>query len=268
MPAESQDAAVREPRAPLIGIVGGMGPAAGVQLARHLVELQPAQRDQDHAGFVLISCPAAIGDRSEYLLGRTNVNPGIAIAAQVTALASVGATRIGIPCNSAHAPEILAPVMAAIRNSHAGLELVHLVENAVTELGRSLAPSSAVGLLATAGLVRSGTYQRLLLAHGYQPLLPDEPGQATVDEAIRGVKSGSFEAPAALIDRAISGLAGRGAQAVVLGCTELPLLLPSLAECGLPVFDPLRMLAASLLTATAVPSAHQTGARPLQRVRA
>ncbi len=238
-------------RAPLIGIVGGMGPAAGVQLARHLVELEPAQRDQDHAGFVLVSRPAVIGDRSDYLLGRATVNPGIAIAAQVETLASVGATRIGIPCNSAHAPEILAPVMAAVRNSHADLELVHLIDNAVNALGRSLARSSAVGLLATAGLVHSQTYQRSLRDHGYRPLLPDEAGQAAVDEAIRRVKSGELHAPAPLIEFAISGLTARGAQAVVLGCTELPLLLPSLAECSVTVFDPLRMLARTLLTGTA-----------------
>lgn len=250
--------------APLIGIVGGMGPAAGVQLARHLVELAPAQRDQDHAGFILISCPAAIEDRSDYLLGRTNVNPGVAIAAQVETLASVGATRIGIPCNSAHAPEILAPVMATIRNSHTELELVHLIENAVSAMSRSVAPSSAVGVLATAGLVQSQTYQRSLLAHGYQPLLPDESGQAAVNEAIRRVKSGELKAPASLIDLIISGLAARGAQAVILGCTELPLLLPALADCSVTVFDPLRMLARTLLTRAAVSSDQQPIEGPLR----
>ena len=68
---------------PLLGILGGMGPQAGLDLAQKLIAATRADNDQDHVPFVLFSLPGSVADRTAYLLGVSGTNPAYAIADQL-----------------------------------------------------------------------------------------------------------------------------------------------------------------------------------------
>ncbi|MCF8361688.1 MAG: hypothetical protein K9G70_03605 [Prolixibacteraceae bacterium] len=89
-----------------IGIVGGMGPEAGIDLARLITEQTIAGCDQDHIPQVLFSLPEQINDRTEYLLKKSGPNPADSIARILITMESVGVKIAGLACNTAHAPEI------------------------------------------------------------------------------------------------------------------------------------------------------------------
>ncbi len=90
----------------MIGIVGGVGPYAGLDLMKKVFDNTLAQIDQDHLDVVMLSLSGSIADRTEYLEGKVDVNPGLAIAGVLKRLEEAGATVAGIPCNTAHAPGI------------------------------------------------------------------------------------------------------------------------------------------------------------------
>jgi aspartate racemase len=78
--------------------------------------------------------------------------------------------------------------------------------------------------------------------HGIEPLVPDEPGRALVhrviyDELCRGIVRP--ESKAAYLDQ-IERLRGQGADGVILGCTEVTMLIGQ-GDTGLPVFDTTRL---------------------------
>lgn len=199
-----------------LGVLGGMGPAATADLLTRIVESTPACRDQDHLP-VLVRCIPQIPDRTDALLGR-GPSPAAKLAQGARELRRAGAQVLAIACNTAHHwyPEI--------RDAF-GAQVLH-VADAVTEALRSRGGGTRVGLLATSGTLVSGFYQQRLQAAGYEVLVPAPGDQVQcVDRAIREAKSGRWDAARRPARAAAQALIARGAQQVVLGCTELPLAL-------------------------------------------
>ena len=87
----------------LIGVVGGMGPFAGLDLARKVFEETDARSDQEHLPLALVSLSDRISDRSAFLQGSHRNNPGPAIFESLKRLADAGATVAGMACVTAHA---------------------------------------------------------------------------------------------------------------------------------------------------------------------
>ena len=87
----------------MIGILGGMGPQAGVDLATKVISQTRAEKDQDHIPLMLIGDPH-VPDRTAFLFGRTDINPAHAMAKSVNMLIASGAQCVGIACNTAHSP--------------------------------------------------------------------------------------------------------------------------------------------------------------------
>jgi aspartate racemase len=200
----------------LLGVLGGMGPLAGAAFAARLVALTPADRDQDHVPVLLCNDPR-IPDRSSARLGQGE-DPLAAMLSRLRLLESAGADLIAIPCNTAH---LWYEQLAASTR----VPLLHIVEAVCDELQR-LGVRGPVGLMGTPATLKLGLYQQPLRARGLEVIEPDDAGLALCVEAIAAVKGNkpadAFE-PAA---RCVHALMSRGAQAVVLGCTELPLALP------------------------------------------
>jgi aspartate racemase len=200
----------------LLGILGGMGPLAGAAFAARLVALTPAERDQDHVPALLCNDPR-VPDRSSARLGQGE-DPLEAMAAGVRLLERAGAILIAIPCNTAH----LWYEQLAARTQ---VPLLHIIEAVCDDLER-LGVRGPIGLMGTPATLKLGLYQRPLEARGLDVLLPDEEGLALCVQSIAAVKGNrpaeAFE-PAA---QCIRGLLARGAEAIVLGCTELPLAVP------------------------------------------
>src|SRR5688572_19505545 len=96
----------------MIGIAGGAGPFAGLDLLRKVMEETVADKDQEHVSVIMISRPEIISDRTEFLVGREKLNPAFAIAGIMLDLERAGANIAAIPCNTAHAR----PIFDVIQN--------------------------------------------------------------------------------------------------------------------------------------------------------
>src|SRR5215213_8942139 len=89
-----------------IGIVGGMGPQAGVALLNSITCMTGAAKDQEHLSAILMSFPGEVEDRTSFLEGNVSINPAYSIANIISRLEIAGANIIGIACNTSHAPRI------------------------------------------------------------------------------------------------------------------------------------------------------------------
>ncbi|WP_394330704.1 aspartate/glutamate racemase family protein [Maribacter forsetii] len=134
----------------MIGIVGGVGSYAGIDLIKKVYDLTEASSDQDHLPVSMLSVPHKIIDRTKYLLGETEINPGIAISEIIASLIASGASIIGIPCNTAHAKPILSLIEKSIPES---CVLVNLIEEVGKYIAEKHPEITRVGVLGTTGTI-------------------------------------------------------------------------------------------------------------------
>lgn len=242
----------------IIGIVGGMGPHAGYDLAAKILEHTIASADQDHLPVALLSYPERIPDRATFLFGEAPDHPGCAIARIVEQLERVGAVVAAIPCNTAHAPPIFDHVQQSIAERGGTIELVSIIDATVAEVERAFPAGTPIGILGTTAVYELRLYADALEAAGYPAVMPDPAVQETsVNQVIYnpgfGLKAQSQPVTREARERllgAISHLKAHGARAVILGCTELPLALPEPTVDDLPLVDPTVLLARALIAAT------------------
>ncbi len=199
----------------MIGILGGMGPLATADFLRKLVEATPAERDQDHVPLLVYSVPQ-IPERVPAILG-LGESPLPAMAAGVGVLTRAGAQCIAIACNTAyHWFDALAAACP--------VPILHIADAAVAELG----DARRVGIVATAGTLRSGFYQQRLAAAGREIVLPDAADERNlILPGIRLVKEAKLREAGELFRQAIADLQARGAERIILACTEVPVGLAS-----------------------------------------
>jgi aspartate racemase len=218
--------------APVIGILGGMGPAATADLYEKIIAATPARRDQEHARVVIWADPT-VPDRTEALLGN-GPDPVPALQRGVDRLEGAGASFLVIACNTAHA------FLPRLRTR---VPVLGIMEATVETLRAKVPAARRVGLLATTGTLRTGLYQRALAARDLEPVLPSDAGQAEVMEAIARVKRGERGPEVtAIVARVGDGLVRAGAEVLVTGCTELPLVYRT-EHAKVPVIDPTDALA-------------------------
>ena len=222
----------------IIGILGGMGPAATADFYAKLVSMTPGHSDQDHLKTVIWSDPP-VPDRTEALLGNgPDPTPWLLNGSRV--LREAGATVIAIPCNTAHA---FVPRIA----DHVCLPIVHMIGEVAEHLTTLQPTVHTAGLLATTGTVRAGLYQEWLDRYGIRLVLPDPASQQSeVMAAIRAVKAGAHDAATAPLTCAARRLIEQGAHAIIAGCTEIPLGLPA-ETVDVPFIDPAVILAQALV---------------------
>jgi aspartate racemase len=244
--------------APIIGIIGGVGPFAGLDLQRKILEQTVAGCDQDYLPVISVSRPGPIPDRTEFLLGRVAENPAYPILEQLRLLANAGVATAGIPCNTAHAPAIFDVIRAGVAGFERPPRLLHMIEETAAHLQGRHPALSTVGVLSTTGTWRTRLYPAILEPLGYRVVAPDEALQVeTIHPAVYdpdyGIKSaGRVTARArADLEHGIAELRRQGAEAIILGCTEMALAFPEWEYEGLPLIDPALALARALIRTVA-----------------
>jgi aspartate racemase len=221
----------------ILGVLGGMGPLASAHFMTRLTLLTPAATDQEHIPTVLWSDPR-VPDRMRAQDGGPSPLPSLLRG--IAVLRAAGAGAVVVPCNTAHG--WYEPMAQA-----AGIPVLHIVDSAIAALRRLPGPPAmTVGVMGTQATLSMRLYQDRLEALGWTAITPDaEEMQRLVTPAIAAVKANRVADAFAPLAEAANRLARRGAGAVVLGCTEIPLgILAGPADAiAVPLIDTIDALA-------------------------
>ena len=225
---EPADAGVaRIPATRIVGILGGMGPAAGADFTRLFVEACTdilrgrglAVTDQAFPEHWLAQVPVPDRTRALGCEGPERDAPFEPMARAIGQLASLGACAVAMACNTAHSWH------GALQARFPGIELLH----APREVAAHLASRShrTAALLATQGTYRTGLYESALAEAGIACHLPGEAQREMLMRGIYdGVKAGDLEfARTCIVGVARELLERHGDVPLVMGCTEIPLPL-------------------------------------------
>jgi aspartate racemase len=242
----------------VIGILGGMGPHAGLDLCRKIFNETRASSDQDHVPVAMLSYSDQIPDRAPFLLGASDASPVPALVDIALAMERAGVTVAGMPCNTAHAPKIFDAMTADLEARDSKIRFLHIMDETVNHILRRYEDFSTIGVLSTTATRNLRLYTNRLEKAGLAGIAPtDEVQERVVNRSIydppHGIKAQSYPisriARKSLVD-AILHLKENGAEAVILGCTELPLAVHEDEIEGVPIIDPTRVLARALVRAT------------------
>ena len=229
--------AVRQAARPkvILGIFGGMGPEATANMYQLIVKLTPAKRDQEHIPTLIYSLPQVPDRTTAIESGDPSIVPWLVEG--VTRLERAGASFIIIPCNTAHYYHD--KMQAAV-----DIPILHMIRETARAVAGRFPESRDIGLLATSGTIRTGLYEKELARLGRRTIVPDESIERDyVMKAIARIKAGETGRESEdLLAAAGAHLEARGAQVLVLGCTEIPLAFNP-ARAKVPVVNATRVLA-------------------------
>jgi aspartate racemase len=220
-----------------LGVLGGMGPLASAHFMLRLTLLTPAERDQDHIPAVLWSDPR-VPDRTKAKIAGSE-DPLPFLLRGVAGLRQAGCGAIAIPCNTAHG-------WYDQMCTAAGCPILHIVDASAQELRRTGIGPGLIGVMGTEATLAMRLYQDRLGRQGWDCLVPsDEEMRRQVRPAINAVKANRVAEAYEPLAEVVRSLARRGARAVVLGCTEIPLGVQAgpWQALGVPLIDSIDALA-------------------------
>ncbi len=212
-----------------------MGPAATVDFYQKIIRATPAKVDQDHLKVLIFSNPQ-VPDRTTAIRGE-GPDPLPTLVATAEVLIQGGADLLTMPCVTAHY------YFDALQRA-VSVPILHLIGETVTAVLSEYPGLRRFGLLATTGTLQSRLFESYFEPRGLRIVVPDSAVQVSaVMEAIYAVKRGdSLERARRLIREAADHLRLGGAEAVLAGCTEVPLILQEDDVSG-PFVDPTWILA-------------------------
>jgi len=219
----------------MIGVVGGMGPEASNTFCSKLISMKKCSNDQENIPFFHY-CNPKIPDRTKFILGEGE-NPVPELLHSCKTVENAGANFLVLPCNTAHyfLPEIRKSISTPI---------IDMVSLTVKKIKQDMPSIQKVGLLSTTGTIQAKVYEEKLSQLGIETIKPDSFYQESfVMEAIygtKGIKSGKKKLGRALLTNAVEHLVSNGAQAIILGCTEIPLVLKQ-KDFIIPFYEPMEI---------------------------
>lgn len=239
----------------MIGVVGGVGPYAGLDLMKNIFDQTKAANDQEHMDVLLLNMGSRIPDRTEYLLGQVDQNPAKAIAEVLVQLEEAGATVAGVACNTAHADEIMSETLEILSQKGSSIVVRNMIDETIKMIRGRFPKVRKVGVLSTTGTNKFRIYQTPLSEAGLEPVEIDmDMQEGIIHPAIYDPEYGIKAISNPVTDQAIDGLqAGlktlkaQGAEVIIKGCTEIALAIPGSKFEDIQLIDPSIVLARSLI---------------------
>jgi len=235
-------------REKVIGILGGMGPYATVDLFKKILDLTPAKKDWEHLRIIIDNNPKIPSRGRYFAYGETNPSKEMILTAQNLELA--GADLIVIGCLTAH------NFYQEVQNN-VKVPIINAVEETVKEIKRNNPDFKKIGLLSTEVTAESGLFQNEFIKQGLEIVVPDNEGLKEVRAIIEALKLNNIvESDNIKLSGIIKSLVNLGAEGIILGCSELPLMikgdsyviyntnnnLDGNTESKIPVFDAMEIL--------------------------
>ncbi len=218
----------------IIGILGGMGPEATIDLFYKIIKSTPAEKEQEHLRIIIDNNPK-IPDRTTAILGKGE-DPLPALRETAKNLEKAGADFIIIPCNTAH--YFLSSIQKSVR-----IPVLNMIEEAAKETQQRIPQIQKVGLLASIGVYKTKIYHQQFEKFNIEVIYPEEKDKGEVMKAIYAVKAGDLSNGIKWnILKIAQKLIDKGAEAIIAGCTEIPLILKE-GDVAVPLIDPTQILA-------------------------
>jgi aspartate racemase len=200
-----------------VGVLGGMGPQATVDFMTKVIAMTPADVDHEHIRMLVDNNPG-VPDRQAAILG-DDASVRQALVAMAQQLQAAGADFLVMPCNTAHA--FVSDAVESVR-----IPFLHIVNETVAEIETEHPETRKVGVLATDACLVAGVYQTALQSIGRTAVFPQADDQRECMQLIGLVKSGDTgESVQQRMTELAERLIAAGAELVVAGCTEIPLVL-------------------------------------------
>jgi len=216
-----------------IGVIGGMGVHTTARFYTMLTDMQAVKTEQEYMDVLIYSKPS-IPDRTAFIIGKSDESPLEPLLAAAKTLESAGVCGIVMPCVTAHF--FYEELARAVR-----VPFINMMDETARYV--RACGYGKVGLLATDGTLQGGLFNEAFALQGIDVVLPDARVQGRVGDIIYQIKRG--EMPANVLDGLSAGLRERGAEAIVLGCTELGML----TRCsGYVYIEAMEVLARGALT--------------------
>lgn len=218
-----------------LGIIGGMGAAAGARLFMRVTEMTAAGTDQEHIDTIVLSDPS-VPDRTSYLNGSAGARDFVhTLQEKAHLLEMLGCEVIAMACNTAHAR------YSEIASAAPNARFLHMPKETV-RFAASLGYRRPI-ILATTGTIESGVFQSLGAEEGIDCILPSKELQVLIMDMIYTYLKAGKTVPVEMLRTATAKITASGADSVILGCTELSLLDLGCSYESLPMIDALDVLA-------------------------
>lgn len=195
-----------------IGIIGGMGPLATVHLFERIVLRTRAERDQEHIR-VLIDSNTNIPDRTKAILGNGE-DPVKELVNSAKILENSGADFLIMPCNTAH-------YFIGEIKKHVNIPFIDMPEETAKYTYEKYGKDAVVGIMATDGTIKSKIYENYYANQGIKTVIPVKTQEKIMEFIYDVIKKGNYNAGADLLFECADELSELGANAFLLGCTEL-----------------------------------------------
>ncbi|MCM2459423.1 amino acid racemase [Pseudomonas sp. CG7] len=224
----------------IVGVIGGMGPEATVDLMGKVISLTPAKDDSDHIR-MLVDCNPQIPSRIKALVEKTGDSPAATMINMAKSLEAFGADFLVIPCNTAHYYH--AEVAGAI-----DIPVLNMLEVTVEHILEKHTSAQKVGVLASTAVIQLKLYEKILVRHAVEVLAPAPAEQKKIMDSIRQIKAGVKTSLVLkpLMD-AISFYEAQGADCIVIACTEISVVAADL-KSNVSLYDASYLLATKIVS--------------------
>jgi len=205
----------------IVGIIGGMGPEATVDLMQRIIRLTPALDDIDHIRCVVDNNPK-VPSRIKAIIEGTGIDPAPAILDMARRLEAWGADFLVMPCNTAH-------YYYDQVNNGVDIPVLHLVRLVVNHIRATCPDVRNIGILASPAVIMTNLYQEICEKYELGVIYPESESQSDLFNIIREIKAGKTDRELKdgfqqICDRLIE----QGAELVVVACTELGVIAEDL----------------------------------------
>jgi len=201
----------------IVGILGGMGPEATVDLMQRIIRLTPAEDDIDHVRCIVDNNPK-VPSRIKAIIEGTGTDPGPCMADMGRRLESWGADFLVIACNTAH--YYYHHVRDAVR-----IPVINLIELVVNHVLKTYPKNHSIGVLASTAVLMTGLYEKQCKEFGLEVVYPDQEYQERLFGIIRDIKTGNTGSSVRQTFGSVcENLKEKGTDLAIIACTELSVI--------------------------------------------
>jgi aspartate racemase len=222
-------------REKIVGVLGGMGPDATVDLMARVISATPAEDDIDHIHMIVDNNPK-VPSRINALVEGTGQSPAAELVKMAKRLETAGADFLAMPCNTAHF--YYGDIVEAVN-----IPVINMIDSVVQTVSNSDIKIKSVGMLASTAVQITKLYEKGFAKESIKASFPSANAQKNMMAFIKCIKANNIrKTDISLLNECIEEFKEQGITCIVIACTELSVIAKQL-ETDLPIFDASQILA-------------------------